>query len=101
MLQDSKRTMTYRNAIMSNPSCFKNKLVLDVGAGTGILSFFAVQAGATHVYAVEASTMAHQMQKLIQHNPSFKEKITIFHGKQVTLYILFIQMTNLYKFSKD
>ncbi|KAI7891775.1 S-adenosyl-L-methionine-dependent methyltransferase [Mucor mucedo] len=81
MLQDTKRTITYRNAIMSNPSRFENKLVLDVGAGSGILSFFAVQAGATHVYAVEASTMAHQMQTLIQHNPSFQDKITIIHAK--------------------
>jgi histone-arginine methyltransferase CARM1 len=49
MMQDYIRTSTYQKAIMSNLSDFQNKVVLDVGAGSGILSFFAQQAGAKTV----------------------------------------------------
>jgi type I protein arginine methyltransferase len=59
MLQDNVRTSMYQAAILGNGhSMFKDKLVMDVGAGSGILSFFAVQAGASKVYAIEASGMA-------------------------------------------
>ncbi len=41
MLKDSVRTKAYKNAIMQNEALFKDKIVLDVGSGTGILSIFA------------------------------------------------------------
>ena len=58
MLQDYIRTSTYQRAVLVNSSDFRDKVVLDVGAGSGILSFFVAQAGAARVYAVEASSMA-------------------------------------------
>lgn len=44
-------TGTYQQAFLSNAVDFKDKVVLDVGTGTGILAFFAAQAGAKKVYA--------------------------------------------------
>lgn len=64
MLQDYIRTSTYQKAVLINNVDFQDKVVLDVGAGSGILSFFSVQAGAKKVYAVEASSMAQHAQVL-------------------------------------
>ena len=43
MLQDYVRTGTYFAAITENASDFQGKVVMDVGAGSGILSLFAAQ----------------------------------------------------------
>lgn len=86
MLQDAVRTGTYKNAITLNPSNFAGKVVLDVGTGTGILAYFAVQAGARHVYAVEASNMAEVATKLMAAN-GLSDRVTVIRGKvdEVTL----------------
>ncbi len=44
MLKDTVRTRSYQQAIMRNAFLFKDKVVLDVGCGTGILSLFAAKA---------------------------------------------------------
>ena len=49
MLTDAKRMEAYRDAILGNAQCFKDKVVLDVGAGSGILSIWAAKAGAKKV----------------------------------------------------
>ncbi|MBW0509375.1 hypothetical protein O181_049090 [Austropuccinia psidii MF-1] len=58
MIKDHVRTNSYREFIISNPQIFKNKRIMDIGCGTGILSFFAARAGAKKVYAIDASQIA-------------------------------------------
>uniref|UniRef100_A0A915JPD7 type I protein arginine methyltransferase n=1 Tax=Romanomermis culicivorax TaxID=13658 RepID=A0A915JPD7_ROMCU len=80
MLQDYVRTYTYQRAVLSNVDDFRDKIVLDVGAGSGILSFFAIQAGAKKVYAVEASSMAQCCENLVRNN-GLQGRIIVLAGK--------------------
>jgi len=80
MLKDQVRTLGYRRAIVDNKHLFKDKIVLDVGCGTGILSMFAVQAGASHVYAVDSSDIINQAKQIVKDN-NFTDRITCLQGK--------------------
>jgi protein arginine N-methyltransferase 1 len=78
MLDDRARTETYRRAILDLD--LRGKTVLDVGAGTGILSLFAAEAGAEHVYAVEASDLASVTRQIVADN-QLQDRITVLEGK--------------------
>eukprot|EP00592_Proboscia_alata_P015633 CAMPEP_0194394970 /NCGR_PEP_ID=MMETSP0174-20130528/124154_1 /TAXON_ID=216777 /ORGANISM="Proboscia alata, Strain PI-D3" /LENGTH=318 /DNA_ID=CAMNT_0039190835 /DNA_START=1086 /DNA_END=2041 /DNA_ORIENTATION=- len=80
MIKDEVRTRTYQMAIMQNKHLFKDKIVLDVGCGTGILSMFAASAGAKHVYAVDCSSIIDSAKKIVEIN-GFKDQITLIKGK--------------------
>ena len=80
MLKDTVRTRTYQRAIEDNPEDFKGKIVLDIGAGTGILSIFAAKAGAKHVYAIEYAEIALFAKEIIKQN-GLEDKITVIKGK--------------------
>eukprot|EP01041_Mallomonas_annulata_P008653 gene8653-17851_t len=80
MLKDEVRTKCYMNAIEKNKHLFKDKIVLDVGCGTGILSMFAARAGAAKVYAVECSSIVDQARIIIKDN-GFEDKVEILRGK--------------------
>ncbi|KAL3532586.1 hypothetical protein ACH5RR_006107 [Cinchona calisaya] len=80
MLKDVVRTKTYQNVIYKNSFLFKDKIVLDVGAGTGILSLFCAKVGAKHVYAIECSSMADMAQEIVKLN-GFSNVITVLKGK--------------------
>src|SRR3954470_6397837 len=68
MLLDAQRTGAYHRGITHNRSDFEGKAVLDVGAGSGILSLFAAQAGARKVYAVEGTPSAEYAKRLVAAN---------------------------------
>eukprot|EP00834_Sanchytrium_tribonematis_P007275 NODE_636_length_5161_cov_0.504544.p2 type:complete len:366 gc:universal NODE_636_length_5161_cov_0.504544:2446-3543(+) len=68
MLKDEVRTNSYRKAIMFNKHLFQNKVVLDVGCGTGILSMFASKAGARKVYAVDNANIIFQAEQIMKNN---------------------------------
>ena len=80
MLKDQARTMAYQRAIEGNPIDFKDKIVLDIGCGTGILSLFAAKAGAKHVYAVDNAEIALFAREIVKQN-GYDNKITVFKGK--------------------
>ena len=65
-LQDKVRTESYRDSIYNNKDKFKDKVVLDVGCGTGILSMFAARAGAKKVFAVDMSDIAYQAMDIVR-----------------------------------
>lgn len=68
MLKDQVRTMSYQNAIIQNKDKFKDKVVLDIGCGTGILSIFAARAGAKKVYAIDNAEIAEYAKEIVKTN---------------------------------
>ena len=56
MLKDEVRTLTYRDSMYHNRHLFRNKVVLDIGCGTGILCMFAAKSGARKVIGVSVSS---------------------------------------------
>ena len=80
MLKDEVRTKSYMNAIEQNKHLFRDKVVLDVGCGTGILSMFCARAGAKKVYAVECSNIATQARQIIEAN-GYSEVIEVIQAK--------------------
>ena len=99
MLKDEVRTLTYRyeylirhplviltdiclyrNSMWHNKHLFKNKVVLDVGCGTGILSMFAAKAGAAKVIGVDMSSIVDYAKKIVADN-GLSDIVTIIRGK--------------------
>ena len=77
MICDRVRTEAFRRTI--DAVVRPGDIVLDLGAGTGILSLFAARAGAARVYAVERTTVAVLAQELAAAN-GVAETVQVIHG---------------------
>jgi protein arginine N-methyltransferase 1 len=80
MLKDEVRTKTYRNSMYHNTHLFKDKVVLDIGCGTGILCMFAAKAGARKVIGIDCSNIIDNAKKIVKTN-GFQDIITLVKGK--------------------
>jgi len=80
MLTDRHRMDSYYNAISDNAeAAFKDKIVMDVGTGSGILAIWAAKAGAKKVYAIEYTDMANHARKLVKAN-GVEDIVTVIQG---------------------
>ena len=77
MIRDRVRTEAFQRAI--NSVVRPGDTVLDVGAGSGILSMFAARAGAARVYAVERTPIAALAEQLAAAN-DVADTVTVIHG---------------------
>lgn len=66
MLKDTARTGGYQKAIQALVR--PGDVVIDVGAGTGVMSLFAARAGARKVYAIESTPIARLAERIVAAN---------------------------------
>ncbi|MEM6405364.1 MAG: class I SAM-dependent methyltransferase [Pseudomonadota bacterium] len=75
------RMKAYHAGIFRNSAeMIADKVVLDVGTGTGVLAVWAAKAGAKHVYAVDASHAHHYAEQLV-YSEGVSDKVTVLHAK--------------------
>lgn len=82
MIGDRVRTDAFQQALQAQVEA--GDVVVDVGAGTGVLSLFAAQAGAERVYAIERSRLAKHAAALIEHNGA-DDRIEVLCGEAAEL----------------
>jgi type I protein arginine methyltransferase len=66
IFQDRVRTETYRDSLLKNKAQIEGTTILDLGCGTGILSMFCAQAGASKVLAVDQSEIIYHAMDIVR-----------------------------------
>lgn len=76
LLSDRGRTLAFREAI--HKLVKPGDVVVDLGSGSGILAFFAAEAGAARVYAIEKEHIADVAALVARHN-RFHDRVVLLH----------------------
>lgn len=116
MLSDKVRTQSYKDAIINNQNSIQDKIVLDLGCGTGILSMFAATAGAKKVYALDQSEVIYHAMDIIRENKlenviktvkgrlentKLDEKVDIVVSEWMGYFLLFEGMLDSVIYARD
>ncbi|SPR00580.1 Protein arginine N-methyltransferase 3-like C2H2 zinc finger domain-containing protein [Plasmodiophora brassicae] len=80
MLRDRPRTVAYMSFCEKNKDLFKDKVVLDVGCGSGILSLFAARCGAKRVIGIDNADIIVKARAAVKRN-GYDHVITLIQGK--------------------
>ena len=77
---------------MRNESAFTEKTVLDIGCGTGILSMFAVSAGAENVFAIDNSDIILYTHDIIRYlrRESYSNPLLLYIYVQVVFHVNYL-----------
>ena len=78
MLADRVRMTAYQKAIREIVK--DGDVVADIGTGSGVLAFFAIQAGASKVFAIESNEIIEDAERLARIN-GLEEKVVFIHGE--------------------
>ncbi|HXV27609.1 MAG TPA: 50S ribosomal protein L11 methyltransferase [bacterium] len=84
MMQDKVRMAAYKAAISATVR--PGDVVLDLGAGTGIMSFLALEAGANRVYAVDMSDTVDIARRVAKEN-GFEGRLVCLQGDSMRLIL--------------
>jgi protein arginine N-methyltransferase 7 len=89
MLLDDERNSKYRNAIQlavrQKLNDNKEAHVLDIGSGTGLLSLYAAEAGATSVTSIELDPVIFDVSVKIAKRASYDDRIKFINVESLEL----------------
>ncbi|MEW5819660.1 MAG: class I SAM-dependent methyltransferase [Cyanobacteriota bacterium] len=84
MIKDFVRATAYWHAIENNVT--KDDIVLELGCGSGILTFFAARAGAKKLYAIEINkNMVDTVTRPMAEDNGYANKITFLLGNSMNI----------------